>query len=51
VALADPPASGWVRLYDEQNRFAGLGECGADGRVAPRRMLASEPAEAHSGCI
>jgi tRNA pseudouridine55 synthase len=43
VAPGVAPGSGWVRLYDEQGQFAGLGECGADGRVAPRRMLVSSP--------
>lgn len=51
VAPCDPPGSGWVRLYDEQNRFAGLAECGADGRLAPRRMFVLGPPEEYSGCI
>lgn len=31
---------GWVRLYDAQNGFLGMGEVLDDGRVAPRRLLA-----------
>ncbi len=34
-------APGWVRLYEEERRFIGLGEVLDDGRVAPRRLLAS----------
>ncbi len=38
----DPaPASGWVRLYDPDRRFLGLGEVLAGGMLAPRRMMAS----------
>jgi len=33
-----PP--GWVRLYEPDQRFLGLGEVLDDGRVAPRRLLA-----------
>jgi tRNA pseudouridine55 synthase len=32
--------NGWVRLYDPENRFLGMGEILDDGRVAPRRLLA-----------
>lgn len=38
VRMADSPAAGWVRVYDGE-RFLGLGEVLADGRVAPRRLL------------
>lgn len=31
---------GWVRLYDEYDRFLGMGQIMDDGRVAPRRLLA-----------
>lgn len=31
---------GWVRLYDEQDRFLGMGQVLDDGRVAPRRLVA-----------
>lgn len=31
---------GWVRLYDERDRFLGMGQVLDDGRVAPRRLIA-----------
>lgn len=37
--LTDPTVTGWTRLYDEAQRFMGLGEALADGRVAPRRVF------------
>ncbi|MBI3546163.1 MAG: tRNA pseudouridine(55) synthase TruB [Gammaproteobacteria bacterium] len=33
---------GWVRLYDGEQRFLGMGEVQDDGRVAPRRLLAQD---------
>ncbi len=33
---------GWVRLYDADQRFLGMGEVQDDGRVAPRRLLAQD---------
>jgi len=35
------PTEGWVRIYDVDGRFIGVGEIDDDGRVAPRRMLAN----------
>jgi tRNA pseudouridine55 synthase len=35
-------APGWVRLYDEQDRFLGMGQVLDDGRVAPRRLMAQK---------
>ena len=32
-------ASGWVRLYEGEDRFLGMGQVLDDGRVAPRRLL------------
>ena len=32
---------GWVRLYDAEHRFLGMGQILDDGRVAPRRLVAS----------
>lgn len=32
--------AGWVRLYEGDTRFLGMGEVLDDGRVAPRRLLA-----------
>lgn len=34
-------AAGWVRLYDADHRFLGMGQILDDGRVAPRRLVAS----------
>jgi tRNA pseudouridine55 synthase len=33
-----------VRLYGEGHRFLGMGQILDDGRVAPRRLLATGPA-------
>ena len=33
------PAQGWVRLYEGEQRFLGIGEILDDGRVAPRRLV------------
>ncbi len=33
-------APGWVRLYEGDSRFLGMGQVLDDGRVAPRRLLA-----------
>jgi len=30
---------GLLRLYDAQNRFLGLGEQQADGKIAPKRLM------------
>lgn len=38
AAHRHPP--GWVRLYDERDRFLGMGQVLDDGRVAPRRLMA-----------
>lgn len=40
VSARHPHAPGWVRLYDAQDRFLGMGEILDDGRVAPRRLMA-----------
>jgi tRNA pseudouridine55 synthase len=43
-----PP--GWVRLYEGEDRFLGLGEVLDDGRVAPRRLMgAGKFAEPRAG--
>jgi tRNA pseudouridine55 synthase len=39
VRAGRPPAPGLVRLYDGLERFMGIGETLADGRIAPRRLL------------
>lgn len=33
------PTQGWVRLYEGEHQFLGIGEILDDGRVAPRRLL------------
>jgi len=39
VQVAQPPQTGFCRLYDEQARFVGVGEALADGRIAPKRLF------------
>lgn len=39
VSVRHRHAPGWVKLYDEADRFIGMGEALDDGRVAPRRLL------------
>jgi len=39
VQVPEAPAEGIVRLYDPEQRFLGLGQVLADGRVAPRRLM------------
>lgn len=39
VMVPHAPTNGWVRLYAGENRFFGVGEVLADGRIAPRRIL------------
>lgn len=41
VTARHAAAAGWVRLYETPQRFLGLGEVQDDGRVAPRRLLAT----------
>ena len=36
-----PVAGGWVRLYGQGGRFLGMGTVLDDGRVAPKRLLAT----------
>lgn len=40
VRVRNAPNDGWVRLYDEQGTFLGMGEIDDEARVAPRRLLA-----------
>ncbi len=37
------PTQGWVRLYQGDDQFLGIGEILDDGRVAPRRLLFQTP--------
>lgn len=39
VMVPNAPTDGWLRLYDHQRRFLGMGEILDDGRVAPRRLV------------
>ena len=39
VLVPKAPTQGWVRLYDADGGFLGVGEILDDGRVAPRRLL------------
>lgn len=41
VMVPNAPTHGWLRLYDHQRRFLGMGEILDDGRVTPRRLLHS----------
>lgn len=39
VWLPQAPTTGWVSLFNKDERFLGVGEVLDDGRVAPRRLL------------
>jgi len=39
VLVPRAPTCGWVRLYQGEQRFLGIGEILDDGRVAPRRLV------------
>lgn len=39
VSVPHAPTSGWVRLYESNRHFLGMGEILDDGRVAPRRLM------------
>jgi tRNA pseudouridine55 synthase len=41
VLVPNAPTGGWVRLYEGESRFLGMGEILDDGRVAPRRLLSA----------
>ena len=41
VTVPRAPTRGMLRIYTEDDRFLGVGEVLADGRVAPKRLLAS----------
>lgn len=41
VQVPNAPTDGWVRLYEGDTRFMGMGEILDDGRVAPRRLMAT----------
>jgi tRNA pseudouridine55 synthase len=39
VLVPNAPTDGWVRLYEGETQFLGMGEVLDDGRVAPRRLM------------
>jgi tRNA pseudouridine55 synthase len=39
VLVPKAPTEGWVRLYEGEDEFLGMGEIQDDGRVAPRRLM------------
>jgi tRNA pseudouridine55 synthase len=39
VLVPKAPIEGWVRLYDADGAFLGVGEVEEDGRIAPRRLM------------
>jgi tRNA pseudouridine55 synthase len=41
VWVPKAPPEGWVRLYAGEGRFLGMGAIMGDGRIAPKRLLAS----------
>ncbi len=41
VLVPQAPTEGWVRLYEGERQFIGMGEILDDGRVAPRRLMAA----------
>lgn len=46
VQVPRAPTSGWVRVYDRQDRLLGVGEVLDDGRIAPKRLLVGVKREA-----
>lgn len=44
VQVGSAPTKGWVQIFEsaEEERFLGVGEILSDGRVAPRRLIASQ---------
>jgi len=39
VLVPHAPTSGWVRLYQGEHQFLGMGQILDDGRVAPKRLM------------
>ena len=39
VTVTTTPANGWVRLYESNNHFFGIGESLGAGKIAPRRLM------------
>jgi len=49
VLVPQAPTTGWVRLYEGERHFIGMGEILDDGRVAPRRLMAGGRGSTSSG--
>lgn len=43
VIVPHAPTEGMLRIYDENRRFLGIAEVLEDGRIAPRRLVATGP--------
>lgn len=39
VQVPQAPSSGWVKIFDDDQQFLGIGQIQADGRVAPKRLV------------
>ncbi|MBD3670966.1 MAG: tRNA pseudouridine(55) synthase TruB [Gammaproteobacteria bacterium] len=42
VMVPNAPTDGWVRLFDKQSRFLGVGMIADDGKVAPKRLFKAD---------
>jgi tRNA pseudouridine55 synthase len=40
VLVPKAPTEGWVRLYEADDAFIGVGQVQDDGRIAPKRLMA-----------
>jgi tRNA pseudouridine55 synthase len=41
VLVPKAPTEGWVRLYDVEDTFIGVGQVQDDGKIAPKRLMAT----------
>ena len=41
VMIPRSPTEGWVKMFGPERSFVGVGEVLDDGRIAPRRILAT----------
>lgn len=39
IAISNPCLPGLTRIYDDQSRFLGIGECDAEGRIRGKRLI------------
>ncbi len=42
IQVPNAPAEGFVRFFDENKKFLGVGEVKSDGNLAPKRMMRTE---------